>query len=315
MNRERIERTDKASWLQERSRDVTSTEVSALFGLSPYLSEFELFHRKREGEMMRIEENERMIWGSRLESAIAHGVAADNDWNIRQANYYIRVPEIRIGSSFDYEIVQPDAGPGLMEIKNVDRLQYQQTWADDGAGLEAPEHIELQIQHQMEVADRDYCILVALVGGNHIRWIRRYRDREIGKTIRDRVAQFWDAVSRNAAPSPDYSMDAEFIVKQLRASANEGEVLEADASLEELIAQYQFVSREAAGMEELKMKTRAELLERIGTASKVTSSLGTISCGLTKGSQGTLITPEMVGTYVGARAGYRNFRFTPKKGD
>lgn len=314
MKRERIDRTDEASWLQQRTQDVTSTEVAALFGLSPYLSEFELFHRKRGGEVVRIQENERMTWGKRLESAIAEGVASDNNWSISHANFYMRVPAMRIGSSFDYE-VRTQSHDGLMEIKNVDGIQFQQKWIDDGVVLEAPEHIELQIQHQMEVADREYCILVALVGGNRVRWVERKRDREIGKTIRDRVAEFWERVARNDAPSPDYTMDADFIVKQLRASANEGEVLEADAALEQLIAQYQFVSREAAGMEELKMKTRAELLERIGTASKVISSLGNISCGMTKPSQGTLVTEDMVGTYVGARNGYRNFRFTPKKGD
>jgi putative phage-type endonuclease len=311
MNRQKIERTDEASWLQERTRDVTSTEVAALFGLSPYTSEFELFHRKRLGEVVRIEENERMRWGKRLESAIANGVAADNEWVITPANIYMRDPDARIGSSFDFLISED----GLMEIKNVDGLQFQNKWIDDGATLEAPEHIELQIQHQMEVAERDYCILVALVGGNRVRWVRRERDEQIGAAIRERVSQFWDRVIRNDAPSPDYSTDADFIIKQLHANANDGEVIEADEALEDLIAQYQFVSREAAGMDELKSKTKAELLQRIGTASKVSSRLGTISCGMTKPSQGTFITPDMVGTHVGGRQGFRNFRFTPKKGD
>jgi putative phage-type endonuclease len=311
MNRQKIERTDEASWLQERTRDVTSTEVAALFGLSPYTSEFELFHRKRVGEVVRIEENERMRWGKRLEGAIANGVAADNEWVITPANIYMRDPVARIGSSFDFLISED----GLMEIKNVDGLQFQNKWIDDGVTLEAPEHIELQIQHQMEVAERDYCILVALVGGNRVRWVRRERDEQIGAAIRERVSQFWDRVIRNDAPSPDYTMDADFIIKQLHANANDGEVIEADEALEDLIAQYQFVSREAAGMDELKSKTKAELLQRIGTASKVSSKLGTISCGMTKPSQGTFITPDMVGTHVGGRQGFRNFRFTPKKGD
>ena len=251
MNRQKIERTDEASWLQERTRDVTSTEVAALFGLSPYTSEFELFHRKRVGEVVRIEENERMRWGKRLEGAIANGVAADNEWVITPANIYMRDPVARIGSSFDFLISED----GLMEIKNVDGLQFQNKWIDDGVTLEAPEHIELQIQHQMEVAERDYCILVALVGGNRVRWVRRERDEQIGAAIRERVSQFWDRVIRNDAPSPDYTMDADFIIKQLHANANDGEVIQADEALEDLIAQYQFVSREVAGMEELKSKT------------------------------------------------------------
>ena len=40
-----IEIQNQHQWLTERAKDVTSTEVSALFGLSAYLSEFELFHQ------------------------------------------------------------------------------------------------------------------------------------------------------------------------------------------------------------------------------------------------------------------------------
>ena len=54
MDRERIERTSEQAWLQQRAKDVTSTEVSALFGLSPYMTEFELWHRKANAEIVRI---------------------------------------------------------------------------------------------------------------------------------------------------------------------------------------------------------------------------------------------------------------------
>ncbi len=49
-----------------RVQDITSSEISALFGLSPYKTAFELYHEKRAGEVMRIEENTRMKWGKRL---------------------------------------------------------------------------------------------------------------------------------------------------------------------------------------------------------------------------------------------------------
>mgnify|MGYP006266663863 CR=1 FL=1 len=311
MKREIIPITSQADWLAQRSRDITSTEVSALFGLSPYLTEFELFHRKRANEPVVVPENERMRWGKRLEAVIAHGVADDEGWQISHADYYARIADLRLGSSFDYEVRQPEGG--LMEVKNVDSMQFRTKWIDEGDTLEAPEHIELQIQHQMEVADRDYCILVALVGGNRVRWVRRNRDRSIGSQIRDRVAEFWNSVAANEAPSPDYSRDADYIVKSIRNSARDGEVLEADAELEELIKHYDFVKREADAAEFLCTQAKARLLERIGFASKVTSSVGNISCGMVKDSVGTLVTPEMVGTFIGGRKGYRSFRFTSKK--
>ena len=322
MKREIIPITTQADWLDRRSRDITSTEVSALFGLSPYLTEFELFHRKRAAEPVVLEENERMRWGKRLEAVIAHGVASDEGWSVTHADYYARIADLRMGSSFDYEVTsEQERGvfkmpvTGLMEVKNVDGLQFKTKWLDQGDTLEAPEHIELQIQHQMEVADKDYCILVALVGGNRVRWVRRNRDRTIGEQIRDRVAEFWNAVASNDAPSPDYTRDADYIVKSIHNSARDGEVVQADAELEELMKQYQFLRREADSADALCNQAKAKMLERIGTASKVTSSVATISCGMVKPNPGTLITPEMVGTYVGARQGYRSFRFTSKKED
>lgn len=315
MATEIIEIESQEQWLGERAKDVTSTEVSALYGLSPYLTEFELFHNKRDNVIVRIEPNERMRWGNRLESAIAHGVAEDQGWDISKLNVYARDPQARIGSSFDFKINSSSDGPGILEVKNVDWLQYQRNWIDDGAGnIEAPEHIELQIQHQMEILDMSWTALTVLVGGNEQKVVLRNRDREIGADIRQRVKAFWERVQNNTAPSPDYTADAEFIIKQLRADADAGLVAESDAALDQLIEQYAFLTRSIKEQDELKDATKAQILERIGKASKVVSQLGTISCGVTKDSLGTLITADMVGTYQGARKGYRQFRFTPKKG-
>lgn len=74
--------TDKQEWLKKRLDDITSTEVSALFGLSPYSTEFELWHRKKSREVVELASNERMVWGSRLESAIAGGIASDQGWEV-----------------------------------------------------------------------------------------------------------------------------------------------------------------------------------------------------------------------------------------
>jgi putative phage-type endonuclease len=316
MNREIIAIENEQQWLAERTKDITSTEVSALYGLSPYKTEFELFHEKREGVVVKFPANERMKWGTRLESIIAQGAAEDQGWEIGKLNVYMRDTAARIGSSFDFEILSSANGKGILEIKNVDGLQYYKNWIDDGAGnIDAPEHIEMHIQHQMEVSGYEWTALVALVGGNELKVIYRNRDSEIGKDIRSRVAAFWDAVQKNTPPSADYTRDAEFIIKQLHANANPGEEIDVsnDPALEDLVKQYRLCSQEYAAMDKLKDQYKAQLLERIGTASKVYSSIGTISCGNVSGSAGTLITPEMVGTTIGTRAGYRSFRFTPKK--
>lgn len=314
MSIETIQIQNRDQWLAERVKDVTSTEVAALYGLSPYLSEFELFHQKRDGIVVQIQENERMKWGTRLESAIAHGAAEDQGWNIAKLDVYMRDTEAKIGSSFDFEILSSSDGPGILEVKNVDWLQYQKNWIDDGNGnIEAPEHIELQVQHQLEVSDRKWAAIVVLVGGNEQKIVLRNRDKGIGSDIRAKVTEFWSKIQANRPPAPDYVQDAEFIIKQLRRDGT-GDHIVADAELEKMIKDYEFVSREYNDLEKIKNQRRAEILERIGTAGKVVTSFGSLSCGNVKGKSGTLVTPQMVGTVIGASEGYRQFRFYPKKG-
>lgn len=313
MSADIIQIESREQWLQERAKDVTSTEIAALYGLSPYKTEFELYHEKRDGVIVRLAENERMKWGNRLESIIAQSAAEDNGWQIEKFNVYMRRPEYRMGSSFDFKILSSANGPGILEIKNVDGLQYARNWIDDGQGnIEAPEHIELQIQQQMDIADIEWTALGVLVGGNQLKIVYRNRDRDIGNDIRSKIAGFWERVLTEVPPPADYSVDADFIIK-LHQRANDGELLEADHNLEALIWSYKLACADEDIHKRLKDEYKAKILERIGTASKVVSQYGSLSCSVTKDSPGTLVTPEMVGTYIGGRKGFRNFRFTPKK--
>lgn len=299
-------------WLELRTKDITSTDVSALFNLSPYKTEFELFHEKRAGEVVKIEANERMKWGNRLESAIAHGVAEDQGWSIQPLKVYMRDPDARMGSSFDFEIIHPEHGKGIMEIKNVDSLVYRKNWKDDGNGnIEAPEHIELQVQHQMDVSGYEWCAIVAMVGGNTTKVAFRRRDPIVGHVIRQRVAAFWDRVANNDAPSPDYTRDAEFIA-QLYSNVEIGKVYDgaSDATFAALVEDYQAAVIKRTTADKDAEIAKAKILERVGTAERAIGSFGSINLSKTKNSLGTLITPEMVGTYVGARNGYRQFKIT-----
>lgn len=54
MTVEIIQITSEAQWLGERKKDITSTEIPALYGLSPYKTEFELFHEKRDLSLIHI---------------------------------------------------------------------------------------------------------------------------------------------------------------------------------------------------------------------------------------------------------------------
>jgi len=316
MGIEIIKIQNEQQWLERRVFDVTSTESSALFDLSPYTTEFELFHNKRDAVVVKLQPSERMKWGNRLESAIAYGAAEDQGWTVNPLDVYMSDLDIRMGSSFDFEIVSQSDGNGILEVKNVDRMEFARNWIDHGNGqIEAPEHIEMQVQHQMAVSGHKWCAIVALVGGNEQKILLRNRDDDIGNSIREKVQAFWKRVEANTPPSADYSKDAEFIIKKLYGQSDEGVVLDAtnDPELEDMLTQYRFVSKELGHMEKIKDRHKAKILERIGRASKVLTLIGTLSCGNVKDSAPTVITPDMIGKTYGGRSGYRSFKFTPAK--
>lgn len=301
---------DQAHWLDLRTRDITSTEVSALFGISPYLTEFELYHRKKNGFSVPFEETEWIKWGTRLQDAIADGLAKDHGWSIRRMDEYIRDPELRMGSSFDFAIEESDqvrkeygAPGGILEVKNVGLFAFKDGWIVDGDNIEAPPHIEIQVQHQLAVSGRAYVVIGALVGGNTPKIIRREPDLVVIKAIRERVAEFWKRVDSNTPPEPNFEKDAKFI-SRLYGFADPGKIYDAslDEEIQTLAKKYKEMGDAIKQCDETREAMKAQILMKIGSAEKVTGGAFTISAGM--------IGPAHV-EYD--REGYRSFKITWKK--
>lgn len=327
MNREFLTFETEADWLKMREEDVTSTETAALFGCSPYATEYELWHRKTGQLVADFETNDRMIWGNRLEAAIAYGIAEDYGLIVEPFKVYARIPELRMGSSFDFKIIGIAEGftgderfrdlyrenPSIiMEIKNVDGLQFKRAWIASDDEMEAPPHIELQVQHQMEVADAEYVIIAPLVGGNTPMPFYRKRNRQYGEMIREKIAAFWASVDAGKAPAPDYTQDGDTIAKLFANDNGETVDMSGNNRLAELVAEYASAAADEKAAKARKDAAKAESLIIIGEAAKVVGSGFSISATSVKGSEGRLITEADVGSRVGGRSGYRGFRVSVK---
>lgn len=305
---------NREHWLSLRMQDVTSTEVSALFGLSPYLTKFELWHRKKSQMASDFDPNERTIWGNRLESAIANGIAEDNGWIIRPAPEYVRDTELRMGSSFDFMVKKPREGATsidvdwtyseILEIKNVDGLVFRDNWEDDEElGLQAPPHIELQVQQQMLLKGLSVTNIGVLVGGNKRVQIRREADPEIQNMIVQAVKDFWKSIEENQEPPADFEKDSDFI-KDLFSVAEPGKLLDArdNEELSILAESYKSAQQSEKYFSEQKTAIKSQILMMIQDAEKVTGKGFSISAGM--------IGPAPI-SYM--REAYRNFRINWSK--
>lgn len=312
-------------WLQLRTQDVTSTESAALVGLHKRLTPFELYQRKVGSYVTQFEETERTKWGQRLQDPIARGVAEDYGVKVRRLNCYARHDSgARMGASFDYEIVgcQDDQpldpiergpmlrqlyeahGPGILEIKNVDGLVFRNDWLDDEDGIEAPAYIEVQLQHQLEVMNREWGVIAALVGGNQPIIVARRRDRDVGRKLVDYINVLWKQIEIGNPPDPDFRRDLEVIAK-LYGYAEPGKILDAttDDRLLGLAATHKELGEKLKTLKEDRDAIKAELLTLIGSAEKVLLAQGfTISA--------TMIGPKEI-SYT--REGYRDFRINQSK--
>tara|TARA_R100000152_G_scaffold19997_1_gene12761 strand:- start:23 stop:970 length:948 start_codon:yes stop_codon:yes gene_type:complete len=306
--------TDKQSWLENRLLDVTSTEVSALFNLCPYITELELYYQKKDKVVLNIDDNERMMWGRHLEDSIATAFAEKYKMKVEQFDVYMRDPETRMGSSFDYKIVS-EKEPMILEIKNVDAMAYRNNWIEhDEENIEPPEHIALQLQHQLEITGYNVGYIVALVGGNTMKVVRSERDPRIGKLLKGKVENFWERIKLGVPPDIDYTRDSQYVIKNLYNQANAGVVLEADEDMDKLVDEYYAINKEYVSLGKTKDSIKAQILEKSQNASKIVSKYGTINCGMSKASQGKYITQDMVGTYINPRRAFRQFRFNQPKG-
>jgi putative phage-type endonuclease len=264
MKRERLSFEDKQEWLKARTQDVTSTAVSALFGGNPWQTTYELWQEKKSGEIVEIPQTDRMKWGTRLESAIATGVAEDEGWNVRAWNTYERVPELRIGASFDYRILgEPKA---VLEIKCVDSWIFRQTWVEHPNGdVEPPPYMEFQLQHEMLVSGYEQAYLYALVGGNNPVKIYREADPKFQKAIIAKVSQFWESIATNQEPAPDYTRDGPALRKRY-SYVDSDSVLNTigDSEMRELCAADIRLAAELKQKKEDREATRARVLHRLG---------------------------------------------------
>lgn len=307
IKRETFCTSSEEEWHKLRVQDITSTESAALFGLSPYVTPFELWHRKKKGSVVEAEPNDRVKWGNRLQDSIAAGIAEDKGWKVERRSQYERIKDLRLGASFDFTIMGGDGHDfesGLLEVKNVDSLIARENWIVTDDEHEAPPHIEMQVQHQLLVSGLKYAYIGALVGGNRIILIRRTPSPGVIQSIVTKAEEFWRSIEDNTPPVPNFSKDSEFITK-LYQSVRPGKVVDVskDAEVLHWVEQYQKASAAKEEAETIRQEMKARIFTKFQDAEKATADGFSLTLGLVKATR----------VEAFDRAAYRNFRVNVSK--
>lgn len=290
----------KEEWLSLRAPNLNSTDIATLFNANPYDTKFQLWHRKKDNYHVDIEETERMLWGNRLEKAIAEGVAEDLKIEVEPFKTYIELKDKKLGSSFDFKTKDN----GILEIKNVDRYVFSHTWESDENDIIAPNHIEFQVMAQLYVSGFDYAMICALVGGNELVKTKRLPNEKVFKAIEKKAQEFWKSIEENNEPNPIWEKDSYFII-DLFQNSTEGLVIESNDAINDLISEFSRCKENAKFWETNLNSVKARILKEIGNAEKVRGNNFSISAKMTK--------ETVVQSFV--KKPYRNLRITLKGDD
>jgi predicted phage-related endonuclease len=252
-----------------RAKHVGASEVPALFDCSPYLTRFELFHRKK-GNVDTpafnalsddgTPENERIYWGVKLEAAILEAAKERYGYADREQREALSNGK-GLGGHPDRRVVCPDRGPGILEIKTADWL-VRKGWGD-----EPPAHYLIQSQAYQGLDGVTWGDVLVLVGGNRLeRFCYDFRPK-IYAEIERRVEAFWQSIEANDPPPPDYTRDLDTITDLYREGGDKvvdltGDNLAAIAAAELLRA-----AEERKAAQKREDAAKAELLDKLGTAS------------------------------------------------
>lgn len=310
-------RPQRARWLELRTKCVSSTEMAPIAGMPKYgMTRFSIYHMKRGTLEDDFEGNDRTEVGQMLENGIAKITASRIGARVvRLADYYVSGT---MGSSFDYEVddLKHELHDWLVEIKNVDYMIFRDQWGEDENGNpEPPEHIAIQVQHELEVSERPGAILAVLVGGNDLKLIRIARDETFGASLRIIANKFWRDVQEGNEPEVEAD-DAQHVAKLFSdVDPDHHHDATTDYELTKMLGDYKTLGGQIDELKAQRNTIKARVLQDIGDASKVFGGDGyTLDAGYTKGSDPKIIDESMLGEEFGGRKGFRRFTVRRKKG-
>lgn len=186
----------KTEWLEARRKGIGGSDIAAIAGLSPWKSPLAIYMDKR-GELPPTPDNERMMWGRKLEDVVARHFAEVNDVKVHRVNRMLQHPAYPMFlANLDRLIVSPKA---VLEIK-TGSARAAQGWQEG----EIPSSYELQARWYMLVADLKEAWLAALLGGQEYVQVHLNRDKEIEDYLIQIALDFWKMVEDGTPPDPTH---------------------------------------------------------------------------------------------------------------
>lgn len=300
-----------------RAAHVGASEVAALFDCHPWLTRFELWNRKAGNLAVPefneigpdgVPLNERAYWGVKMEDAIVQG--AKERWGYQEREQTGHMSNGKgLGGHPDRQVICPVRGPGILETKMVDWLEFKK-WEG-----EPPLNYLLQNQTYQGLDRVTWGDVIVLVGGNKLeRFQYDFRPLLFGK-IEQETASFWQSVHAKKPPKPEYARDRAAIAEIYGSAADRVIDLRHDNRMPELASEFMGAKQAQKAADERVDALWAEIIHRLDDNTIAMVEGFTVKAPIVAATPDKIITPEMVGTVIKGRKSSRRLyvkEYTPR---
>lgn len=225
-----LQETDRQRWLEMRKNGLGGSDAATIMGVNPWSSPYALFLEKAGLVDTSDQENERMIWGRKLESVIAsHYEEVTGRALAPGAEMQPSSERPHLFANTD-RMILPYAGQkrnGIYEGKTTSAYNL-----DDWRDGKIPLYYQVQTQHYFYVLETDWGSVACLVGGQQFVWSDIERNDTFLKAYVRKADEFWDRVLNNDPP-PMEGHPAERRALNLLYGEDTGEVIELPEQVQE----------------------------------------------------------------------------------
>lgn len=251
-------------WDAIRTNGLGGSEIAAVVGLSPWVSRFALWHRKR-GNLPKQDVNAGMDWGHRLEPVVCQAWAErHSDLDVEEAGIYCHPERPWQIASVDRLLFDDEFLPnpvGLLEVKTAHLFDAHE-WGTPGTD-EIPPYYRCQTLWYLDVFDLKTAHLAVLIGGSDYREYRVEYAAEEAEWLREEGCKFWESVQSGEVPDIDGHTATYEAVRKMHPEIESGITASLDPELYQTYRDTKAASEEAA-LEHRAIKSL--LLDQMGQA-------------------------------------------------
>lgn len=220
----------RKEWLLQRRTGIGGSDVATILGLNKYSTPYQLWLDKTgQIEVDDSDVSEAAHFGNILEEVVASEFTERTGKKVRISNkMYSHKDHPYLTANIDRDVVGENA---ILECKTAS-VYLSDKWEGD----EIPEQYICQVQHYMNVLNRDYAYIAVLIGGQKFVWKKIERDQELIDLIQKRLVEFWEVnVLQNIAPPVDGSQATVDFIKEHYKDSEAGKEINLNEEFDEWV--------------------------------------------------------------------------------